>query len=114
MTVDHADTLAIGEGGFIEELVNALGRFFYRGADNVDLVGAALGRLRRDGNVLPGNSASFHRGCSFECNDLVDANFHAQRAGFDLGRRSVKTPQDDRLVESANADPRARLKLIPV
>ena len=112
--MNDAHTLPIRERGFIEEFVNALGGFLHRGADHVDLLSAAFGRLRRDRDVLPRHRCSFWRRCALDSADLVDGNLHPQRAGLDFGRGSIQPPQNHRFVEAADTDTRSSLKLISV
>ena len=55
--------------------------------------------LRRDGGRGGGSG---RRG--FDAGDLIDGDFHAQRAGFDFGGVAVDAAQDDGFAETANAD----------
>src|SRR5215475_5317085 len=106
VAVDYADAWAICQGSFVEELVDAIGGFFDRGADDVDFVsGGVVGRFRCDRDI----EARRRYGCrsrrrTFDAGNLIDGDFHAQRASFDFGGVAVDAAQDDRFAETADAD----------
>jgi hypothetical protein len=105
MTVDDAHTVAIGEGRFVEELVDALGGFFYGHADDVNFAGGRVFAGRGSyGDVasLP-CAGNFAGGLRYDGGDLVDGNFHAQRASFDFGGGTVDAAENHGLVEAAHA-----------
>ena len=112
MAVDYADAGAICQGGFVEEFVDAIGGFFDGGADDVDFIACGIvGGLRRDCYVEARRRGGRRSGRgAFDAGDLIDSDFHAERAGFDFGGVAVDATQYYRLAETADADFGAGLK----
>src|ERR1700733_10951042 len=112
VAVDYADTRAICQGRFVEELIDAAGGFFNGRTDDVNFVASGIfGRLRSNGYV----QARWRRGGgsrrrTFDAGDLIDGDFHAEGAGFDFGGVAVDAAQDDGLAEAADANFSAGLK----
>ena len=59
-----------------------------------------------------GEAEAVPRRRAFDAGDLIDGNFHAQRAGFDFGGVAVDAAQHNRLAETADADFCAGLKTV--
>src|SRR5438105_1880852 len=109
VAMDDADARSLGQSGFVEKFIDALGSLFHCGTDDIDFIGAS--------GLVPGgahgDSAARDGGLRrrlLKPNDFIRGDFHAQRAGFNFGGSAIEAAEDDRFAEAANAYASAGLK----
>src|SRR5215469_9328861 len=111
VSVDDADAGLAGEGSFVEKFIDAAGRFFDGGADDVDFVGGGfVAGLCMDGDIAgAGGSGVGPRLCGggrfgFEADDIGERDAHTKRAGFDFGAAAVVAAENKRLLVAFHGD----------